>query len=417
MVKPKKISELKGINSSSNLKKYLHQNPNILREFVNRNLDFDDMGFDISSGNVCCPFCKDTEFHGQVNYNNATGMHNIYCYKCSELKNKGHAYTTWDYLTQIYRIEKGGLSFLDAVISLYNSFDEFKKAFEGHKVEINKKINNPTKDEQQEFIDNVFKDCNGDVLAFINSLYDKSSLYEINSYINLYNNIEYTVANTEWDSTDQNVQIFSKSSVPVKVVTLAEFDKFVTSNGDNIFIKNLFNLGTEFLYMIPTVAPNGKIVQITFRIGNGNTSKHKPKVKKVKATFGDINIPVMFGFHSFSEFKQGMPIVLVEGEKDAIALQTIYPYVLAMGRNTLGQNIKYLKYLTNKFIIIPDNDEAGAKGYERIKEEMNIYGLKLKQISINNPNLKDVADIYTNGNWKSLEEYMSKLKIKLRIQT
>lgn len=414
MVKPKKISELKGLKNNGNLKKYLHQNPNILREFVNTNLDFDDMGFDISSGNVCCPFCKDTEFHGQVNYNNATGMHNIYCYKCSELKNKGHAYTPWDYLTQIYRIEEGDLSFLDAVISLYNSFDEFKKAFEGHKVEINKKINNPTKDEQQEFIDNIFNDCNGDVLTFVDNLYGKGFTSDISQYIRLYKNAEFDVTNADWEGTDQNVKIFCQSKIPVKVIDLKRFDKYVPD--DSKFIRNLFTFNTTFLYVIPTVSPNGNIVQLSFRIGDGETGKNKPKVMKVKALFKDINIPVMFGFHNFNGFQQEMPIVLVEGEKDAIILQTIYPYVLAMGRNTLGQNIKYLKYLTNKFVIIPDNDEAGLKGYERIKEEMSKYVLKLKHISISNLNLKDVADVYTNGNWKSLEEYMSKLK-KLSIQT
>lgn len=413
MVKPKKISEIKSLKNNGNLKQYLHKNPNVLREFVNSNLDFDDMGFDISSEVVCCPFCKDTGFHGQVNYNNATGMFNIYCYKCSELKNNGHAYTPWDYLTQIYRIEEGNLSFLDAVISLYNSFDEFEKAFEGNKVEINKKINTPTKDEQQEYIDSVFKECNGDVLFFIEKLYGKNFTSDISQYIQLYNNAENDVANTEWEGTDQNVEIFSRSTIPVKVIDLERFDKYVLN--DSKSIRKLFTLNTTFLYVIPTVSPNRNIVQLSFRIGDGKTEKNKPKVMKVKAPFKDINIPVMFGFHNFNGFQPGMPIVLVEGEKDAIALQTIYPYVLAMGKNTLGSNIKYLKYLTNKFIIIPDNDEAGLKGYERIKEEMNRYGLKLRSIFIDNPDLKDFADVYTNGNWNSLKDYMTKLKAKFNI--
>ena len=86
-----------------------------------------------------------------------------------------------------------------------------------------------------------------------------------------------------------------------------------------------------------------------------------------------------------------------------------------MGRNTLGNSIKYLKYLTHKFIIIPDNDEAGLKGYEKIKKDMDRYGLKLKRISINNPKLKDVADVYTNGNWESIRKIMTKLKAKFNI--
>ena len=58
MVKPKKISEIKGLkitNSSNNnvgntLKEFLHNNPDKLREFVNNNLDFDDM-------DGICPDC------------------------------------------------------------------------------------------------------------------------------------------------------------------------------------------------------------------------------------------------------------------------------------------------------------------------------------------------------------------------
>ena len=76
--------------------------------------------------------------------------------------------------------------------------------------------------------------------------------------------------------------------------------------------------------MIPTVSPNGNIVQMSFRIADGETGEGKPKVMKVKAPFGkDINIPFMFGSHNFKGFQYGMPIVLVEGEKDAIAMQTI----------------------------------------------------------------------------------------------
>ena len=175
-------------------------------------------------------------------------------------------------------------------------------------------------------------------------------------------------------------------------------------------------MGTSFVYVIPSVTPSGKIVQLAFRIGDGETGENKPKVKKVKGTYKDVNISFLFGFHNFSGFKKGMPIALVEGEKDAIALQTIYPYTLAMGRNTLGNNIKYLKYLTNDFIIIPDNDEAGLKGYERIKRDIDKYGLKLHPIFIpKNSGFKDVADIYSQSLWEQLALHMNKVKERFNI--
>ena len=422
MVKPKKISEIKGLkitNSSNNnvgntLKEFLHNNPDKLREFVNNNLDFDDMDFDIEPESVCCPFCRDTGYHGHVNQNQDTYSHNIYCYKCSDLRNNGHAYTPWDYLTKIYRIQEGGLSFLDAVVKIYGSFERFENAYNGHQVEIDSRITAPRQDKRQEFIDNIFSNNNSNILAFVDELYGKSFTSDIEQYIELYNNAECDVTNAGWDEIDQNVEIFGLSKIPVKLVNLKRFDKYVTY--DNKFIRKLFTLNTTFLYLIPTVSPNGNIVKMSFRIGDGETGEGKPKVMKVKAPFGNgINIPFMFGFHNFKGFQYGMPIVLVEGEKDAIAMQTIYPYTLAMGRNTLGNSIKYLKYLTDKFIIIPDNDEAGLQGYEKIKKDMDRYGLKLKRISINNPKLKDVADVYTNGSWESIRKIMTKLKAKFNI--
>lgn len=423
MVKPKKISEIKGLitangsnsNGGNALKKFLHNNPDKLREFVNNNLDFDDMDLEIDSDDICCPFCNDTGYHGHVNYNHDTDSHNIYCYKCSGTKNNGHAYTPWDYLTKIYRIQEGGLSFLDAVAKIYGSFKRFERAYNGHQVEIEKRINNPSQDKQQMYIDDTYNKCNGDVLAFVDELYSKNSSNEIQPYIELYNNIPDTVLTADWDGTDQNVKIFSKSSISIKVINFKGFDTFVSPDDDVKHIRRLFSNETRYLYMIPTVTPSGRIVQMAFRLVDGEPNDFKPKVTKVKSHSSDINIPTMFGFHNFKGFQYGMPIVLVEGEKDAIALQTIYPYTLAMGRNTLGSNIKYLKCLTDKFIIIPDNDEAGLKGYEKIKKDMDRYGLKLKCISINNPNLKDVADVYTNGNWESLRKIMTKLKTKFNI--
>ena len=419
MAKPKKLSEINSLkHNGASLKTFLHNNPNKLREFfVNIGFDFYNMDFDIDSEYVCCPFCKDNGYHGHVNYNDELGTHNIYCYRCSETRNNGRAYTPWDYLTKIYREEKGNLSFLDAVISLYGSFDDFKKAYEGEKVELKERELQPHEDKQQIFIDEIYNKCNDDVLAFIEELYNKSWLYEVEPYIKLYENIKYDVASFyEESEKDQNSEIFSKSSIPIKTANSVSFDTHIPFGNDEKNIGKLFSLGTSFVYVIPSVTPSGKIIQLAFRIGDGETGVNKPKVKKVKGTYKNVNISFLFGFHNFSGFKKGMPIALVEGEKDAIALQTIYPYTLAMGRNTLGNNIKYLKYLTNDFIIIPDNDEAGLRGYEKVKRDMDKYGLKLHQIFIPpKSNCKDVADLYSHSSWNKLTRLMNNVKKRFNI--
>lgn len=418
MAKPKKLSEISSLKQKKeSLKKYLHKNPDMLRNFfINFRFDFEDMEFEVNSDFVCCPFCKDEGYHGQVNYNEETGKHNIYCFKCSEINNEGHAYTPWDYLTKIYRIEKGGLSFLDAVISLFKSYDDFEKAFKGEEVGLKEKKSQPLEDKQQIYIDEIYNRCNGNVLNFIDELYSQCLLDDIEPYINMYNNIENSVATLDWDDIDQNVEIFGQSHIPIKVIDYKLFKNYVNSDLDSKNIRKLFSDGNYYLYMIPTTTSTGKVIQIAFRLVDGEASKYKPKVKKVKAPPEKMNIPTLFGFHNFADFQKGMPIALVEGEKDAIALQTIYPYTLAMGRNTLGNNIKYLKYLTNDFIIIPDNDEAGLRGYEKIKRDMDKYGLKLHPIFIpKNSGFKDVADIYSQPLWDQLTRLMNNVKKRFNI--
>lgn len=80
------------------------------------------------------------------------------------------------------------------------------------------------------------------------------------------------------------------------------------------------------------------------------------------------NIP--FGLSNFygrlngvTDFKYGMPIVLVEGLKDCLAMQSIYPFAIAMQTNRLNKGLRMvLKQITNNLVMLYDNDDAGRKG-------------------------------------------------------
>lgn len=105
------------------------------------------------------------------------------------------------------------------------------------------------------------------------------------------------------------------------------------------------------------------------------------------------NLPVLFGFYDFEDFNFGRdPIILTEGIKDAIVLKSIYPYTLAL--NTAGLTINstnFVKSLTNRFILVYDNDKAGMDATERDKEALRNLGCRVIDVKLR---LKDPGKYY-----------------------
>ena len=93
------------------------------------------------------------------------------------------------------------------------------------------------------------------------------------------------------------------------------------------------------------------------------------------------------------DFKYGDWIVLVEGTLDRDAILDIYPNVLA----TLSASLSILQYeiletLTNRVILLFDNDESGRKGAYTVKKKL--YDRKIVYRQINHPpNVKDTGEI------------------------
>ena len=125
-----------------------------------------------------------------------------------------------------------------------------------------------------------------------------------------------------------------------------------------------------------------KVISIVFR----STDKNKEFIK-VGTTK-----PSFYGLGELSkDFKYGTPIVLVEGHLDRDMMATIYPNTLGIMTSHLSKSqIKILNYLTNKFILMLDNDEAGREGQKSAKYQLK--GNKLMEL-VHYNKLKDAGDL------------------------
>ena len=97
-------------------------------------------------------------------------------------------------------------------------------------------------------------------------------------------------------------------------------------------------------------------------------------------------LPVIFGFYDFEDFdfrKCNQPIILTEGIKDSLVLKTIYPYTLALNTAGLTTNsLQLIKNLSNRIILIYDNDKPGREATERDKELLREYDCRVIDIPI-----------------------------------
>ena len=146
------------------------------------------------------------------------------------------------------------------------------------------------------------------------------------------------------------------------------------------FVKQFLELNGEVL-MIANILYD-KIISITFRTIKGN--KAFIKLGNTKASF--------YGLGNLSEdFTFGKPILLVEGQLDRDMMSLIYKNTLGIMTNRLSKGqLKVLKYLSNKFILMLDNDDAGILGQKRIKQ--NLLGCKIYELN-KDVRLKDAGDL------------------------
>lgn len=95
-----------------------------------------------------------------------------------------------------------------------------------------------------------------------------------------------------------------------------------------------------------------------------------------------------------SDFKYGDLLVLVEGTIDRdICSKTITKNCLSVLTSTVSNNqARVLKYLTNKVLLLLDNDEAGNRGTEATRRKLHNLGITTYVIPKSNK-IKDLGDI------------------------
>ena len=94
------------------------------------------------------------------------------------------------------------------------------------------------------------------------------------------------------------------------------------------------------------------------------------------------------------DFKYGDLLVLVEGTIDRDVCSTfITKNCLSILTSAVTKNqAKVIRYLTNKVLLILDNDEAGNKGTQLTKKKLNQLGINVKIINKSNK-VKDLGDV------------------------
>lgn len=160
----------------------------------------------------------------------------------------------------------------------------------------------------------------------------------------------------------------------------------------------------EALMMANIIAD--KVINIIFR--SITTNKEFMKVGNMKSTF--------YGLGKLSkDFKYGDTILLTEGHLDRDMMSIIYPNTLGIMTSHLSRNqVELLKGLTNKFILMLDNDEAGIKGQNYAKHQLK--GCKISELE-HDISLKDAGDLVkldiTNHN--KFEDIINNYKLQIEL--
>lgn len=162
-----------------------------------------------------------------------------------------------------------------------------------------------------------------------------------------------------------------------------------------IFIRNFVKDNSEVLLIFNNIA--GKSKGILFRAID----------KKEFCNYG-FGKGMLYGLGDLDpDFKYGDPIILVEGAIDRDVCATfLSKNCLGLLTSRLSNNqIEVITRLTNKFILLLDNDEAGRQGENNIerkllsrRENISVFRMESKRSDIKD--LGDLIDLYRYKNIK-----------------
>jgi 5S rRNA maturation endonuclease (ribonuclease M5) len=141
-------------------------------------------------------------------------------------------------------------------------------------------------------------------------------------------------------------------------------------------------------WLIPCATPLGSVYGYIIRSYTGK--QYRVFTEKGAAQ-------LLFGFEGFDErFRYGVPVVLVEGCKDAMFVQTVYPFCLAILSSDLTKaTLEWLTRVTNRFIVALDRDESGEKHRKSLRKELTERKCQVSNL-IPHQSCKDWGDYFKN---------------------
>ena len=195
---------------------------------------------------------------------------------------------------------------------------------------------------------------------------------------------------------NQTFHVLRNCGVDVRIIDRDKnLTRLYSMNNLMTFTKDTKEYSHRYFYSIPLQTVSGTIVGFIYRTVFGKS------YTTVTRNFNDNihKVPIMFGFYkdfkNYDENATCKPIIVCEGLKDCITLKKIYPYVLSNNTSHMGINLQILSNLTNKFILIYDNDKAGRDG--TAMDISNIEKLKYDVIEMRIADgYKDITDLSEN---------------------
>lgn len=117
--------------------------------------------------------------------------------------------------------------------------------------------------------------------------------------------------------------------------------------------------------------------------------------KAYRNFFTENHISCFYGWNNFKAFKKNVPLILTEGIKDCIVTQRIYPNTLACLTDGLSgvDDVEIISNLTNRVILLYDNDKAGVAAKKRDLERLSKKGIACSMAFYNS---KDPGELYNN---------------------
>jgi len=223
--------------------------------------------------------------------------------------------------------------------------------------------------------------------------YDVESYYQLNRFIDLYK-ASYKVTSFKSPIDSEEYKAFVKhDGLPVGLV--------YPNKHEHLYPLSLgyydFYAKSPHFWIIPCEIPGKKIIGFILRSYYDIPSeKGKPKKRymfvRIKNTF-----PILFGWHRFSDFKCGDPILLTEGIKDAIFLGKYYKYTLSSLTNNVSDPcMNLLSKMTDKIVLAYDMDSDGTKGSNKVSKRFSAKGFSVA-------NMRTTYSVKDWGNFFSLD--------------